>query len=144
MNDADQSKAETVRPLLLFDGDCGFCSGWVRFVLWSESESEIVFSPLESSLAQGVLGVLSKEASSLDTVVFVDREGRIFQQFDAILVILDYLHPAWQALRAFLLIPRSVRNFGYAGAARIRKYIPMPARVCQIPSAQLLERHIND
>jgi predicted DCC family thiol-disulfide oxidoreductase YuxK len=42
------------RPALVYDGDCGFCNGSVKFVLAHEKRRDLVFVPRASELGMAI------------------------------------------------------------------------------------------
>ena len=93
---------------VFYDGGCGFCHGFVRFVL-SEEQPGVEgfrFAPLESG----------------ETIVVQTGDGERLTRSGAILYILGRLGGFWRILAALgRLIPAGMRDALYVAFARIRR-----------------------
>jgi predicted DCC family thiol-disulfide oxidoreductase YuxK len=88
------------RPVLLFDGDCGFCTTCAGLLERIGPEAEIVawqFTDL------GGLGV--SEAQALDAVQWVDVDGTVRSGHEAIAAVLGSAGGIWKVLGGVLLLP---------------------------------------
>ena len=116
--------------IILFDGDCAFCNGWVKWIRKRDPEMRFTFVPLASE--DGI--AIRREhhvPEATDSIVLV-VEGRAFTRSDA----------AWRVLRdlrghrllGMLMrsIPRPVRNWGYDLIARNRHRLGMKD-TCELP-----------
>ena len=63
------------RPVLLYDGLCGFCNTTVQFILGHESRQTLLFAPLQGSFAAGVIE-RHPQLRQIDSLVWVEGEGR--------------------------------------------------------------------
>jgi predicted DCC family thiol-disulfide oxidoreductase YuxK len=89
------------RPVLIFDGDCAFCTSCVRLMeRWIRPRAEAV--PWQfADLAE--LGV--SEAQASDAVQWVGVDGAVRSGHEAIAAMLRASGPAWRPLGRFLLLP---------------------------------------
>ena len=62
------------RPVVLYDGVCGFCNHAVQFLLRADRRGELRFAALQGDFARGVID-RHPELASLDSLVFVDHPG---------------------------------------------------------------------
>ena len=89
------------RPVLLFDGDCAFCTSCVRLVERRiRPDAEIVawqFADLTE------LGVSEDEAA--DAVQWVQADGAVRSGHEAIAAMLGTSGPAWRLAGRVLLLP---------------------------------------
>ena len=58
--------------IVLFDGLCHLCSGWVRFVFHRDKQARIRFAPLQSNIAKEFMEKLDVSANSLETIVYIE------------------------------------------------------------------------
>ena len=69
MNTTSEPDSSTAgRHLVLYDGVCGLCNGFVRFVLRRDTAARFVFAPLQSELASRTLaphGISTEVLSSI-------------------------------------------------------------------------------
>lgn len=105
--------------VLLFDGDCAFCNGYVRWLLRHERDSRYQLSALQSLAARSLLSPFGVDANDLSSVLVIDG-GRLYRKTDAILHLLGELHWPWPLLRILSLVPRILRDsvYDYVGARR--------------------------
>eukprot|EP00930_Biecheleria_cincta_P070140 TRINITY_DN57789_c0_g1_i1.p1 TRINITY_DN57789_c0_g1~~TRINITY_DN57789_c0_g1_i1.p1 ORF type:complete len:189 (+),score=36.26 TRINITY_DN57789_c0_g1_i1:39-605(+) len=106
------------RRLILFDGQCRLCLGFIAIVAGRDSRDLFRFAPLQSGLGQRVLAwhALPKD---LDSVV-LHRDGAVFTHSDAALEVLGDLDGAVSSLWGLKVIPRFVRDWGYELVAKSR------------------------
>ena len=107
------------RPLVLFDGHCRFCNGWVRFVLRHETGPECLFMPLQSPAARDLLAPHGVDPRALESV-YVLEDGRLYGQSDAALRLATRLRRPWRWLRLIAILPRAWRDAAYRLIGRWR------------------------
>ena len=116
--------------IVLFDGDCTYCNGWVRWISKRDRDHVFTFLPLAS--AEG--GLLMKKhdvPKSVDSVVLIEAD-HAWTRSDAAWRILRAL-PGWGFASLLLrMVPRPLRNWGYDLIARNRHRSGM-ADHCEIP-----------
>ncbi len=120
------------RPIVFFDGVCGFCNYWVDFILARDPEGKMVFAPLQGVTAGQLLPTALRE--NLNSLVFWTPQ-RAYDQTSAIVRILWLLGGFWGVLGTVLwLIPRPLRNWGYRLIARNRYRIAGKKEACRMPT----------
>ncbi len=88
------------RPVLLFDGDCGFCTWSAGLLERIGPEAEIVAWQLTDIAALGV-----SEEQAMDAVQWVPVNGAVRSGHEAIAAVLGAAGRAWRILGATLLLP---------------------------------------
>lgn len=88
------------RPVLLFDGDCGFCTTSARFLERIGPDAEIVAWQL-TDLAE--LGVTEQQAA--DAVQWVQVDGTVRSGHEAIAAVLTTAGRIWRIIGHTLLLP---------------------------------------
>ncbi len=135
---------------LFFDGECGLCHGFVRFVLAEDQTAQFRFTPIQSNAFESEIGMTEdhshgKPSVNLDalrnTVVLRSADG-IFIRSSAALRILAGLGGLWRVVAALLwMIPLPVRDLLYRGLARIRRHLfPRPQTLCPLMPEELSVR----
>jgi predicted DCC family thiol-disulfide oxidoreductase YuxK len=114
-----------VKTLVLFDGQCGLCSGVVRFVLPRDVHGRFHFAPLQGPLAAAALARHGRSAASLDTFYLLEAYGTPQEQLrwksDAARVLLRGLGGGWRLLGVLArLVPRGLRDVLYDFVAKRR------------------------
>jgi predicted DCC family thiol-disulfide oxidoreductase YuxK len=135
-----------LEPVLLYDGDCGFCSSVVRFVLENERTDTLRFAALKSPAARRIIHK-HNELDDIDSVVWVDRDEsgapeRILVRSAAALRLARYLGGGWRLLAALWIVPRPARDFVYDLVARNRHRV-LGRRRCVAPTADTQHRFLG-
>jgi predicted DCC family thiol-disulfide oxidoreductase YuxK len=127
-------------PIILFDGHCNLCSGWVRFVLAREGRTRFRFASLQSAAGQQLLAAHGVPPD-LQTVVLID-EGRAFVRSAAALRTFGQLRAPWPLLSALRVCPAPLRDWIYRIVARHRYRWFGRQEVCFLPSPELKDRFL--
>lgn len=91
------------RGLLIFDGDCGFCTTSARFVSrWVDRRDRYDVRPWQE-LDLDALGVT--EADCIEAAQFVRRDGSVVAGHRAIAAGLTHGAPPWRPLGHLLTLP---------------------------------------
>lgn len=107
------------RRLVLFDGACRLCLGFISSVVARDQEDIFRFAPLQSPLGQDVLRAQCLPPD-LDSVCLY-RDGVAYTHSEAALEICGELHgTAMKGLCIFKLLPVSLRDVGYYLVAQSR------------------------
>jgi predicted DCC family thiol-disulfide oxidoreductase YuxK len=104
---------------LHYDGQCGFCHGFVRFVLAEDASGDAFrFAPLAGG----------------DTLVVRTGEGATLTRSTAVLQVLERLGGFWRLFAvAGKLVPRFLRDALYDAFARVRrKLFARPEQACPV------------
>jgi predicted DCC family thiol-disulfide oxidoreductase YuxK len=126
---------------IFYDGTCGFCHGWVRFLLAEDGEESLRFSPLQGKTF--LEAIPERERSALpDSIVLVTPSGDVLVRSAAALRLLARIGGLWRVLGAPLrLVPGPVRDLVYDAVARVRKKIARPpAEACPVVPEHLRRR----
>jgi len=131
----------TIVPLLVYDGECGFCARSVQFILKHEERHDLRFVPRDSEFGKELRRRFHLEA--VESMLWIDGD-KAFVESDATLNAAKYVGGVWAILaRIGLLIPTSLRNFCYRIIARNRKRISARMNVCLVPTAEQKLRFLN-
>jgi predicted DCC family thiol-disulfide oxidoreductase YuxK len=131
------------RLLVVFDGNCALCNGWVRWLLRRDSDDRLRFAP--SSLPS-LAPLLARHAYALDasgapgTVLVLSHpmQGaeKLFVRWAATLAVFRALPRPWPAVAALLRwIPNFLADPAYRLVARSRYRIWGRLDSCPIPTA---------
>lgn len=130
-------------PVILFDGDCALCNASVRWVLRWEREPLYRFSALQSPAAQRLLQPFGVESVDLSSVLVVDA-GQLYRKTDAVLHLMRDMRGFWFLLRAFVGIPRPLRDAVYDFVGRRRYRWWGSAKQCVLAQTGLESRVLVD
>lgn len=129
-------------PVLLFDGVCNLCSGFVQFVIKIDPKGKFRFASLQSDLGQRVLKAAGLSTNALGTVVLV-RRGQVFTHSDVALESARILGGGWSLFYVFKILPRFIRDGLYNWVARNRYRWFGQKEACWLPTPDLRRRFLE-
>jgi len=117
-----QQHSLSKRRIILFDGICNLCDGFVNFVFARDPNSIYSFAPLQSELAKKLLYQYNLP-NDLKTIVFVnEHDGRAYTHSTAVLEIARGLPYPWSYSTSMLYIPTFIRDTVY-GMVSANRYL---------------------
>lgn len=128
--------------MILFDGVCNLCNGFVMFVIARDPGARFKFGPLQSPAAERLLGDVASRDRWPDSVVLVEN-GRVWTRSAAALRIARGLTFPWPLAYAFVAVPRPIRDWIYDLVARRRYHWFGKRDVCMMPTPALAARFID-
>jgi predicted DCC family thiol-disulfide oxidoreductase YuxK len=128
--------------IVVFDGKCLLCSGWVRFLLNRRSGKRIRFASMQGETGRQLLLEAGLQPDALQTLLVVD-DGRSWQNTAAILRVLDALGWPWKLAWAGWLVPAPLRDSAYRWVARHRYWIFGRSNSCMLPPAGTTYRFLD-
>ena len=128
--------------IILFDGVCSLCNGFVQFIIVRDTEKHFLFASLQSTAAQERLNKASITIpGNLSTVVLLDGES-VYTQSDAVLRILRHLK-GWRFLYPLIIVPKPLRDIVYAFISRHRYRMFGRREICMVPAPELRDRFLT-
>lgn len=104
--------------IILYDGVCVLCSGWMRFVLKRDRERLFRFTPIQSEYGRSLALTLHINPDDPDTNAVI-WQGIAYRQSDAALRVISLL-PGLGWVMGFHIVPCSLRDMIYRLIARTR------------------------
>ncbi|MFZ8999498.1 MAG: thiol-disulfide oxidoreductase DCC family protein [Ilumatobacteraceae bacterium] len=119
------------RPLLVFDGDCGFCTASARF-----AERRLRLEHVEPWQALDLADLGLDEASCSTAVQWVAIDGAVVAAERAVSAALVHAGWPWRPLGRLLVLPgiRPVAGLVYRWVARHRHRLPGATDACRVGS----------
>ena len=105
-------------PVVVFDGHCAMCSGFVDFLL-ARDRGRYRFVPAQSALGEALYAHYGFKSGDYDTNILIE-DGRARTKSDGSLAILEGLGGPWRALRLLRVVPPLLRDAAYRVIARNR------------------------
>lgn len=121
--------------IILYDGVCNLCNGFVRFIRKRDRDSVFEFIPLQSDEGREYLTIHKLPEDKLDTVIYLEN-GDVFMKSSAGLRILRLLGWPWKFFYLFIILPFPVRNFFYDIIAGNRYRVFGKSHSCEIPDSR--------
>jgi predicted DCC family thiol-disulfide oxidoreductase YuxK len=128
--------------IILFDGVCDLCNGFVQFIIKRDPHARFRFGALQSNEARQLLRGAPIHARDLDTVVYL-RGSKMYTRSAAAIHILADLGGVWSLFRVKLFFPRVLRDLLYRYIANRRYRWFGKKESCMVPTPELRARFIH-
>jgi len=128
--------------IVLFDGVCNLCNGFVQFIIARDPTARFQFAALQSEAARRVLSLHDAPSPLPDTIVLVEG-GTVFTGSTAVLRIARCLTRPWPLAAALLIVPRPLRDWVYREVAKHRYTWFGRRGECMVPTAALRSRFLD-
>ena len=103
-------------PVIVFDGVCVLCNGWVRFLLRRDRAGRYRFAAMQSDAGRALLSAHGLDADDPASFLLLEHEpggsARASTDTDAIRRVLAGLGGGWRLAHAMALVPRPLRDAG--------------------------------
>lgn len=119
-------------PVIVFDGICVLCNGWVRFLLKHDHGGRYRFAAMQSDAGRALLAGHGLDPDDPTSFLLVEGE-RAWTDSDAIRRVLTGLGGMWRLAGVIALMPRAVRDPLYRWVARNR-YAWFGTTACHLPT----------
>ena len=134
---ASQPNPDLPQGLVLFDGLCILCTGWVRFLIERDTRHIYCFVPIQSRYGQELAHRFGIDGETPQTNVVVFEQ--IHFKSDAAIEALRRL-PGWRAAAALRIIPKPLRDWLYDRIARNRYRLFGRTDNCMMPTPDITPR----
>ena len=127
--------------ILFYDGHCGMCHGFVRFLLAKDRARGFVFAPLQGDTFAATVPE-AERAKLPDSMVIRTADGRLLVRSAAALHVLETIGGGWRVLAGLLrMVPRPLLDAAYRAVAAIRDRLgPTPPATCPLVPADVRSR----
>lgn len=92
------------RPVIIFDGHCALCVGWIRFVMQRDHAKRFRFLPAQSALGRTLYAHYGLDTDRLDTNILLS-EGRAWFKLEGSIRMASSLGFPWSLAATLRLIP---------------------------------------
>jgi predicted DCC family thiol-disulfide oxidoreductase YuxK len=129
--------------VVVFDGVCVLCNGWIRFLLRRDREHRYHFAAMQTPAGRALLERHGLDPDDPVSLLLVDGQGA-WTDTDAIARVLAGLGAPWRLLSWLItLVPRFVRDPAYRTVARHRyRWFGRHAN-CYLPSPEERDRFLS-
>lgn len=129
--------------VILFDGVCNLCNGFVRFVVDRDRDGYFKFASLQSEKGRELLRRFAPEkVDKIDTIVLIENDN-IYYKSTAALRIAKKLSALWPAAYGLVVIPNFIRNGVYDFIAANRYKWFGRKDECPLPTPETAKRFIG-
>ena len=129
------------KGIILFDGVCNLCNGFVHFIIRRDKNNYFKFASLQSETAKEILirfGLQEK----LKTIVFIENK-KVYKRSTAALHICRRLQGAWPLLYGFIIVPPFLRDAVYNLVAKYRYQWFGKKDQCMLPTPALQSKFLE-
>ncbi|AFO58868.1 thiol-disulfide oxidoreductase DCC family protein [Natrinema sp. J7-2] len=123
-------------PIILFDGVCNLCNGFVQFVLPRDTEGQFRFASLQSDIGTALLAEHDLPTDDLESIVLIEGEDS-YVKSDAVIRIARLLGGPYALLGPFRFLPRRLRDRAYDFVAARRYRWFGKKEQCAMPPADV-------
>jgi predicted DCC family thiol-disulfide oxidoreductase YuxK len=130
------------QSIILFDGVCNLCNGFVRFVISHDKRGQFKFASLQSEAAQKILEPFNFPLDDLKTIVLLE-DSKIYLRSRAVLRIVKHLDGIWKISSVLSVFPPFLSDRVYNLVSAHRYKIFGKTDSCMLPTGELQSRFID-
>lgn len=132
---ASETAEPVEHPIIVFDGDCVFCSANAQFVLRHDRRHHFRLAAMQGEVGTALYRRFAMDPKSPDSMIVVTGD-RVERDSDGVLAIYAGLGWPWRAFALLRLVPRFVRDPVYRWIARNRYRLFGRREACWMPTAE--------
>ncbi|MEO7433216.1 MAG: thiol-disulfide oxidoreductase DCC family protein [Dokdonella sp.] len=106
-------------PIIVFDGVCALCNGWVRFLLRHDRQERYRFAAMQTPAGRALLSAHGLDPDDPNSFLLID-DGIAWTDTDAIRRVVSGLGGIWRIAHLLGWLPRAFRDRIYRTIARNR------------------------
>ena len=127
--------------IVLYDGSCGFCNFWVKWILDKDKKHNFRFASLQSDFGQEFLKKNTLNTTEFDTLYIVNDKGNYKKKLDAVVEISKNIGGVYYLASVGLLLPQFLADKLYDLIAKNRKKIM--GENCYLPTPEERKRFLS-
>jgi len=128
------------KEVLLFDGVCNLCNGFVQFVITRDQKETYSFASLQSDIGQQLLQQFQL-SEDLKTVVLISG-NKAYTKSDVPLMVGQTLGGIWSIVRLGWIFPKFLRDAVYNLIANNRYKLFGKTEACMLPRPEWKKRFL--
>ena len=127
--------AVSEHAVVLFDGVCNMCNGYVNYVIDHDPADYFRFASLQSEVGSKLAAEHGLDAGALSTIILIE-DGRAHVRSSAALRICRRLTGPLKLLWPFIIVPAFLRDLGYRLIAKNRYRLFGKRDACRLPTPE--------
>ena len=127
--------------VIVFDGVCVLCNGWVRFLLRHDVRGRYRFAAMQGETGRALLFAHGLDADDPASFLLVE-DGIAWTDTDAMTGVLSGLGGAWRLATLLRVLPRGMRDRLYRWFARNRYRVFGRYDACALPPPGQMARFL--
>jgi predicted DCC family thiol-disulfide oxidoreductase YuxK len=144
---AQEASGALGKHLVLYDGVCGMCNGFLQFVLPRDRRGVFRFAALQSATGKTIVERSGGDAGELTTFYVVENYGtpaaRLLTRSRAGLFVMNALGWPWKAATMIGVLPNAWLDTAYDVIARHRYRVFGRHDRCPLPRPEYRDRFID-
>lgn len=125
------------KNIVLFDGVCNLCNGFIDFVIKRDKSKRIFYSSLQDTQSKTLVNEFGIQLEDDFSTIYYYSEGKIYSESTAILKIFKELSPMYRLIaKVGLVIPTFIRNGMYKVISKNRYFLFGKKNTCRIPTPE--------
>jgi len=133
------------QAILLFDGICNLCNGFVNFILEHDSQKNVHFVSIQSEKGQKLLKNVNRFdlTVNISTIVLIENIADVYTHSTAALRVFGLLDPPWSLFYTLIIFPTFIRDTVYSIIANWRYDLFGKDDFCRVPSKDIQDRFLE-
>ena len=115
----EQPARSDVHPIIVFDGDCVFCSANAQFVLRHDRHHHFRLAAMQGEVGMALYKRFGIDPEDPESMIVVTGDQAL-RDSDGVLAIYAGLGWPWRAMAIFYAVPKFIRDPVYGWVARNR------------------------
>lgn len=128
--------------LIVFDGVCVLCNGFVQFILRRDTAGRFQFMTAQSKTGEALYARMGKKSGDYETYFFI-ADGKVYQKFDAFLAVMERMGWPWRVVMPLGYLPLPVKDWLYDRLARNRYRLFGKRDHCMVPDVDVRSRFVG-
>jgi len=134
---------EVSKKIILFDGVCNICNGFVQFIIKRDKQDIFRYASLQSEIGKQLVSERGIDTKNIDSVILIEPNVAYYVKSDAALQIGQNVKGYRTLSKVFNLIPSSLRNIVYDLIARYRYTWFGKKDQCMVPTPELKAKFLD-
>lgn len=131
------------KKIILFDGVCNLCNGFVQFVIKRDTNDSFRYASLQGDIGKQLISERNINTEKIDSVVLIEPGVAYYIKSDAALQVGRHLKGYRTISKLLNLIPSGLRNIIYDFIARYRYTWFGKKDTCMIPTPELKAKFLD-
>lgn len=106
-------------PIVVFDGVCALCNGWVRFLLRHDRQAHYRFAAMQDPAGRTLMQANGLDPEEPRSFLLVEGAA-VWQDSDGVIEVLRRLGGIWRIAAFARFLPLTLRDGAYRWVARHR------------------------
>lgn len=128
--------------IILFDGVCNLCNGFVQFLIKRDKKARFKFASLQSESGQSLLLKFNLPPDDFHSFIYIKGDSHYTKSTAALNVLKDMGGP-WKLFYVFILTPKFIRDFIYSSIAKSRYKLFGKRETCMVPTPDIKKRFLE-